>query len=153
YQTGVYGPYPTTNSAGGVIFSMEGQLLPGWGTDAAGLPFAPLMVHQDEMIAAAAGDLDAIKHAVRFTLDSLSIPSGDLMWPAQSVTSGAYCQGPGSGFVWTINGNGTATVTGSGFRPTWPAGMTIAIDSVNYKIVSVASSGQSMVVSSPVPAG
>jgi hypothetical protein len=158
YQTGAYSLYPASNSASGVVYSLESNELPGWGTDAAGLPIGPLMIHQDELLAAAAGNIDAIQHAARFTLDSLSIAAARLVWPAQATASGGFCQGPASiqGFVWPITGNGSTTVTataGNTFKPGWPAGMTIIIDSVNYTVVSVSADGLSMVVSSPISAG
>ena len=158
YQTGAYTFYPAANSASGIVYSLESNQLAGVGTDAAGLPIAPLSVHQDELLAAAAGNLDAIQHAARFTLDSLSIAAGRLVWPAQAVTSGGFCQGPATvqGFVWSITGNGSTTVTtsaGNGFKPGWPAGMTIIIDNVNYTVVSVSSDGLSMVVSGAISPG
>jgi hypothetical protein len=159
YQNGAYPPYPLSNSAAGVLYSLELNQLPSYGTDAAGLPFGPLMVHEEELIAAAAGDLDAIKHAARLTLDARSLAGAERIWPAQTVASGGFCQGPPSiyGSAWpNISGNGTTTVTttaGFEFRPTWPAGMIVTLDAVNYTIVSVAGNGLSMVLSSAVPAG
>jgi len=129
---------------------------------------SPLMVHQEELLAAAAGNIDAIRHAARLTLDTASIGSTSFVWPAQASTSGGFCQGPPAspGYVWTITGNGTTTVTtqpGNGFK-LWPAGTTVTIDGTAYTVVSVqipdsnavfAAIGYylSMTVSSPVSAG
>jgi hypothetical protein len=169
YQTGVSAANTAANSASGLLTSLESHRLQGYGygTDAAGMPISPLLYHQDELIAAEAGNLDAIRHATRLTLDAASIASGQHIWPAQADSSGSTCQGPPSGgHTWTITGNGTTTVTattGHGFK-LWPAGTTVVIDSVNYTVVSVsvpdsdpilAAAGfyLSMVVSSVVSSG
>ena len=168
FQAGVYPFYPAANSASGVLYSLLSNQVPGWGVDAAGLPMSPLMIHQDELLSAASGNIDAIRHAARLTLDTASIGSSSFVWPAQASTSGGFCQGPptAQGSGWTITGNGTTTVTtasGNGFK-LWPAGTTVTINGTAYTVVSVStpdpnpafgSNGYylSMTVSSPVSAG
>jgi hypothetical protein len=160
YQKFAYGsgPYPGTNSQSGAIFDLKSNRVPGIGTDAASLPFGPLILHTSEFLSAAAGNLDAFQHAWRVTFDAQSLDSGSWVWPAQNSGAGTdFCQGPSmGGFTWTLTGNGTSTVTpvsGQAFRSGWPAGTTVAIDGTNYTVVSVASDGSSMVVSSPVVSG
>jgi hypothetical protein len=161
YQAGAYAAFPASDSAAGLQYSLEGHQLPGWGTDAAGLPIAPLTVHQDELLAAANGNIDAIQHAARLTLAKTSIATGKLIWPAQALWAGVsqnnFCQGPNTqNSVWTITGNGNTTVattSGNEFRPAWPAGMTVTIDNVNYTVISVAANGLSMVVSANIGPG
>jgi hypothetical protein len=152
------GPYPGTNSQSGAIFDLKSNRVPGVGTDAAGLPFGPLILHQSEFLSAAAGNMDAFQHAWRLTLDAQSVDAGNWVWPAQnSAAGGDFCQGPLSGgFTWTITANGTTAVTPASnqlFRAGWPVGMTVTIDSTNYTVVSVASDGSSMVVSAALPTG
>lgn len=141
---GIFGQ--PTNSASGTVYPLTSNQLTGVGVDAAQLPISPLLYHQDELIAAGAGNVDAIQHAVRATWDSISINVNSHIWPAQADNgTTANCQGR------FITGNGTTTVTGTDFRA-WPTGTNITIDSVPYTIGTVSSS-TSMTVSSNVSGG
>ena len=137
YPVGFYKPNLAGNSQSGAIYSMESFRNPGYGIDAAGMVIAPLMIHQSELAAAAAGNLNAIKHATRITFDTASINRNDNIWPAQSNNGSQGCQG--NGFL--VNTSGTSvTTTGGTFRTSWPAGMTVTINSVNYTLASVTDS-------------
>ena len=91
YQTGVSAANTSANSASGLLTSLESNRLQGYGygTDAAGMPISPLLYHQDELVAAEAGNLDAIQHATRLTLDTASIASR----PAHLARPGGRARG------------------------------------------------------------
>lgn len=122
--TGIFGQ--DTNSASGTVYPLLSNRLTGVGTDAAQLPLAPLIYHQDEVLAAAQGNLDAIKHATRITFSVSNIDTGTHVWPAQAD----------NGYLSTcsardIIGNGTtsiAPVGGQLFMTTWPSPLTVTID-------------------------
>lgn len=157
FSTGLYVVYPAANSASGIVYSLEGNVLPPYGTDAAQMELTTELLHQDELLIAAAGNLDAIQHAVRFDLDTASLNGFAKVWPAQGTASGG-CQPRGPAYGNGITGNGTSTVTAAGpgifvqFYQ-WPTGTNIFIDSAPFTVVSVASDGLSMVVSGTVSSG
>ena len=96
YPTGTFAQYPRANGTSGVIYPMNSFANPGNGTDAAQMPISPLMIHMDELVSAAGGNIDAIQHAVRFTLDNASIDKTDPIWPGQVSGGNANCQKSGT---------------------------------------------------------
>jgi hypothetical protein len=171
YSTGVLAGEGAVNSQSGLIVDLKDNALPGYGTDAAGLPVTPLLTHQDELIAAANGDVDAIKHAVRITIDSSSVQPTSAIWPSQPQTASGFCQGPPvGGNTWNVIGDGTTTVTPAtrsgqthpdGFHP-WPAGTLLTVDgTTSYTVASVSTPDTgtfyfyylSMVLTTPLSSG
>lgn len=158
YSAGVYDAGPATNSASGVTYDLKSNVLPPFGTDAAQMLLTPNLITLDELLAAAAGDVHAIKHTVRFDLDAASMNTNANIWPAQSHTSSG-CQAR------NIVGHGTTTVTPdmpsfctSGHCTSvmfynWPSSTAITIDGTPYTVISVATDGLSMVVSGTVGSG
>jgi hypothetical protein len=150
YATGAVLSNPAINSASGIAFDMESHVSPGYGINAAEMPITPVMTHQKEILAAEAGDLNAIKHAGLVTLSALSIANAAWVWPAQGYAN-TDCG------VTNVTANGTSTVTAyaGGYRPVfyaYPTGMSVTINGNSYTVVSVTDSTH-MVVSGTVTAG
>lgn len=144
YPAGINTFNLSANSQSGVIYPLERFDRPPFGVDAAGLPVAPLEITNDELQTAALGDINSIKHATRFTMDTASINAGAGIWPGFPSGTTA-CQAYGV----TVNTSGTAVTLvsgggGPGFRLGWPAGMTVTINSVNYILASVVTSSFTM---------
>jgi hypothetical protein len=136
YQSNLTTANPGGNSQSGVIYSLTNFVHPGYGTDAALTYISPLTVHLDELLAAEAGNLDAIQHAVRITEDAASIDASVGIWPAQPPGGYAACRG---GQNWVITSDGSGAITGTGFNINWPAGMPVNINGANNSIASIGS--------------
>lgn len=149
YQSNIYKGNPGGNSQAGVIYSLTNFVHPGYGTDAALTYLSPLTVHLDELLAAEAGNLDAVQHAVRLTEDSASIDASVGIWPAQDPGGVAACRG---GRTWAVSSDGSTTIAGSNFTTSWPAGTPVTINSSNNVVVSV-NSATSLTVKNAVRAG
>jgi hypothetical protein len=148
YQSNLSTSNPGGNSQSGVIYSLTNFAHPGYGTDAAETYISPLTVHLDELLAAEAGNLDAIQHAVRVTEDVASIDASVGIWPAQSPGGFAGCRGQN----WNITSDGTGGITGTGFNLAWPAGMPVIVNGGSNAVGSV-SSATAMTLAKPLKAG
>ena len=140
---------PGGNSQAGVIYALNNFLHPGYGTDAAGTYLSPLLLHLDEMLAAEAGNLDAVPHALRVDEDAASIDASVGIWPAQNPGGYAGCRG---GQGWPVSADGTATITGSGFNTSWLAGTPVTLNGSAYVVASV-NSATSITLTNSVKAG
>jgi hypothetical protein len=149
YENNIYAPNPGGNSQAGVLYSLTNFVHPGYGTDAALTYLSPLTVHLDELLSAEAGNLDAVRHAVRLTEDVASIDASVGIWPAQDPGGHPACRG---GQSWTVSADGTATLTGSGFNTNWPAGTPVTVNSSSYVVASV-NSATSITLTKTVRAG
>ena len=86
---------------------------------------------------------------MRLTEDAASIDASVGIWPAQDPGGSAGCRG---GQSWTVSADGTATITGSGFNASWPAGTPVIINGSSYVVASVNSAG-SITLTKSVRAG
>lgn len=140
YSFGVFtgGFGQPTNSASGTLYPLLSNKLTGVGTDAAQLPLSPLIYHQDEILDAAKGNVDAIKHATRVTFAVPSINTGAHIWPAQA-DNGSFSDCATRNIV----GDGTTAVTaypGQFFMTGWPLPLSILIDGSPATLTAIADS-------------
>lgn len=140
YSFGVFngGFGQPTNSASGTLYPLLSNRLTGVGTDAAQLPLSPLIYHQDEILDAAKGNVDAIKHATRVTFAVPSIDTGTNIWPAQG-NNGYFSDCATRNIV----GNGTTSITafaGQFFVTSWPLPLSVLIDGSPATLTAIADS-------------
>lgn len=95
FTTGLITGEGVVNSQSGLKYPGMGYIGAGWGTDAAGMPLQPLIVHIAELMDAGLNaNVDAIKHAGRITFDAGSIHAGLNIWPATLTGSTGNVNAP-----------------------------------------------------------